>query len=49
VKIEVISTKELDDGGLELEIEYDEEFAKLAITKFILWSIEKQIEESDSE
>ena len=49
MKIEVVGMKELENGDLDLEIEYDEEFAKLAITKFILWSIEKQIEEEAGE
>ena len=45
MKIEVTGTEELDDGELRLEIEYDQEFADLAIRKFILWSIEKQLVE----
>ncbi len=34
-----------DDGGAILQISYDDEFAEHAIKQFVLWSIERLVEE----
>lgn len=45
MKIKVTNYKTKNDGSAELEIEYDNEFAEHAIRQFVLWSLEKQVED----
>ena len=49
MNVKVIDTKELPDGGLEMQVEADLEFTQAAVNFYLTYILERALDDKDKE